>query len=56
MGKMYPLKLYGLLVKVRDLGLTLISVDRVEDDESPETAWCKQKKEPKGIERKSENE
>jgi hypothetical protein len=30
--------LHGLLVKVRDLGLTLISVDRVEDDKSPETA------------------
>jgi hypothetical protein len=27
--------LYGLLAKVRDLGLTLISVDRVEDDNSP---------------------
>jgi len=27
--------LHGLLVKVRDLGLTLVSVDRVEDDGSP---------------------
>jgi hypothetical protein len=27
--------LHGLLVKVRDLGLTLISVDRAEDDNSP---------------------
>jgi hypothetical protein len=35
MGKMYLLKLHGLLIKVRDLGLTLISVDRIEDDNSP---------------------
>jgi hypothetical protein len=27
--------LHGLLIKVRDLGLTLISVDRVEDDDLP---------------------
>jgi hypothetical protein len=27
--------LHGLLIKVRDLGLTLISVDRVEDDNRP---------------------
>jgi hypothetical protein len=27
--------LHGLLIKVRDLGLTLISVERVEDDDLP---------------------
>jgi hypothetical protein len=28
-----PALQHGLLIKVRDLGLTLISVDRVEDDD-----------------------